>query len=82
MCVESVCLPEQGQSDGTSHYLVQAKLAVLNKQFKQAEAILLERVSLSYYSRPSSNNDAPYLIRVKLMKPSRCTRSSSGGRTL
>ena len=34
----------QGQ-DGTSHYLVEAKLAVLNKQFKQAEAILLERVS-------------------------------------
>ena len=31
--------------DGTLHYLVQAKLAILNKQFKQAEAILLERVS-------------------------------------
>ena len=27
------------------HYLVQAKLAILSKQFKQAEAILLERVS-------------------------------------
>ncbi len=25
------------------HYLVQAKLAVLRKQFKEAEAILLER---------------------------------------
>ena len=33
----------QGHSDGTSHYLVQAKLAVLRKQFKEAEAILLER---------------------------------------
>ena len=33
----------QGQA-GTSHYLVEAKLAALNKQFKQAEAILLERV--------------------------------------
>lgn len=31
--------------DGTLHYLVLAKLAILNKQFKQAEAILLERVS-------------------------------------
>ena len=36
----------QGQADGTQHYLVQAKLAILNKQFKQAEAILLERVSI------------------------------------
>ena len=35
----------QGQVDGTLHYLVLAKLAILNKQFKQAEAILLERVS-------------------------------------
>lgn len=33
----------QGQ-DGSNHYLVQAKLAILSKQFKQAEAILLERV--------------------------------------
>lgn len=40
----SVCVL-QGQ-DGTSHYLVQAKLAILGKQFKQAESILLERVSV------------------------------------
>ena len=33
----------QGHSDGTTHYLVQAKLALLRKQFKEAEAILLER---------------------------------------
>ena len=33
----------QGQ-DGSSHYLVQAKLAILNKQFKLAESLLLERV--------------------------------------
>lgn len=33
----------QGHSDGTSHYLVQAKLAILRKQFKEAEALLLER---------------------------------------
>ena len=30
--------------DGTTHYLVEAKMAALNKQLKQAEAILLERV--------------------------------------
>ena len=41
----SPSLAEQGQTDGTEHYLVQAKLAILSKQFKQAEAILLERVS-------------------------------------
>lgn len=35
-------------ADGTEHYLVQAKLAILNKQFKQAEAILLERVRVNY----------------------------------
>ena len=33
----------QGQ-DGSSHYLVQAKLAILSKQFKLAESLLLERV--------------------------------------
>ena len=37
------------KGEGLSHYLVEAKLAVLNKQFKQAEAILLERVSLSQF---------------------------------
>ena len=36
----------QGHSDGTSHFQVQAKLAILKKQFKQAEAIYLERVSV------------------------------------
>ena len=36
-------LSSQGQ-DGTTHYLVEAKMAALNKQLKQAEAILLERV--------------------------------------
>ena len=46
VCIECILFTiTQGQSDGTLHYLVQAKLAVLNKQFKQAEAILLERVS-------------------------------------
>ena len=33
----------QGQ-EGSGHYLVQARLAVLNKQFKQAEQLLMERV--------------------------------------
>ena len=33
----------QGQ-DGSAHYLVQSKLAILSKQFKLAESILLERV--------------------------------------
>lgn len=37
----------QGVADGTEHYMVQAKLAILSKQFKQAEAILLERVSVA-----------------------------------
>ena len=37
----------QGQ-DGTTHYLVEAKLAALNKQLKQAETILLERVRYTY----------------------------------
>ena len=34
----------QGQEDGTTHYLVQAKLAILIKQFKEAESILVENV--------------------------------------
>ena len=29
--------------DGSHHYLVQAKVAILNKQFKQVERLLLER---------------------------------------
>ena len=29
--------------DGSHHYLVQTKVAILNKQFKQAESLLLER---------------------------------------
>ena len=29
--------------DGSRHYLIQAKVAILNKQFKQAERLLLER---------------------------------------
>ena len=41
----SVCIcPHIKGQDGSQHYLVQAKLAVLNKQFKEAEHILVERV--------------------------------------
>jgi intraflagellar transport protein 172 len=36
---------ETGQ-DGTTHYLVEAKMAALNKRLKQAEAILLDRGEL------------------------------------
>lgn len=35
-------LPPQGH-DGSKHYLVQAKVAILNKQFKTAERLLLEK---------------------------------------
>ena len=35
-------IPPQGH-DGSKHYLVQAKVAILNKQFKTAERLLLEK---------------------------------------
>ena len=39
-----ICPHIKGQ-DGSQHYLVQAKLAALNKQFKEAEHILVGQVS-------------------------------------
>ena len=76
----------QGQ-DGSSHYLVQAKLAILNKQFKLAESILLERVGtppihalhalLVYFmSVPTIGR------REKLNRPWLCTKSCTDGKTL
>lgn len=35
---------EDLHSDGSNHYEVQARIALLNKQFKRAEAIYLEQV--------------------------------------
>lgn len=39
---------EMAAGDGYNHYKVRAKLAILDKQFKQAEGIYLEQVCASY----------------------------------
>ena len=75
----------QGQ-DGSSHYLVQAKLAILNKQFKLAESILLERVGTSQCMHHTSlvHSMSIHMIayREKLNKPWLCTKSCTDGKTL
>ena len=52
----------QGQK-GSGHYLVQERLAVLTKQFKKAEQLLLERVSEHACCNASYNTTMCYRVR-------------------
>ena len=61
----------QGQ-DGSSHFLVQAKLAVLAKQFKQAEAILLERVRRLQHPEWHAHRKVHYTCTVASFPGSPC----------
>ena len=71
--------PPQGQ-DGTTHYLVEAKLAALNKHLKQAETILLERVRSTHSPYPTHSHSLLHPYRVRWTRLCPCTRSFIDGK--
>lgn len=63
----SKCLFALQGGDGFNHYKVRARLAIMEKRFKEAESIYLEQVSKKFCCILLENFDEAYSICVKLV---------------
>lgn len=66
----SKCLFALQGGDGFNHYKVRARLAIMEKRFKEAESIYLEQVSKKFCCILLENFDEAYSICVKLVSVS------------